>query len=453
MYVNTSSYLRRGSQARAWLASLGAAPVAATPGGRLLLVAYSQQEITSGESAVSASELAERALDGGRLLDDVGPVSLELWSAVYALVFGCRYAAAGQAIAAAADGARHSGSSYGYALALLVGGMLAYRRGRLSDAVTDERRAMAILEGEHVAVMRGYAVGFLAHALIDTGDLDLAARELDTLPLDDPPALAPYAVAVAARGRVRLIRGDAEGALSDQLRVEPLAGMERLSPAVWPWRSQAALALVALDRRPEAAQLAAQEVELAERSGSAWAEGLALHAAGVVAGDVDGVALLERAADLLRSVGAAGEHARMLIELGSMADDAGADRQQAIDWLRRGLDLADRCGANGMAQRAHAALVAYGARPQRRRLSGVEALTPMEWRVAEQAANGLSNREIARDLFLSLRTVESHLTSSYRKLQIVSRADLTSALFRTTGSTRSARQQTIPNPSTLANAG
>jgi len=429
MYINTSSYLRRGSQAREWLVSLGAAPAAATPGGRLLLVAYSQQEITSGESAVSASEIAEQALGGGRLLDDVGPVSLEFWSAVYALIFGCRFAAAGQAIAAAADVARRSGSSYGYAMALLVSGMLAYRRGRLSDAVTDERRAMAILEGEHVAVMRAYAVAFLAHALIDSGDLDPAVRELSALPLDDPPELAPYAVAVAARGRLRLIQGDAEGALSDQLRVESLAGMERLSPAVWPWRSQAALALVALDRRREAAELAAEEVELAERSGSAWAEGLALYAAGVIATGADGAALLELAADRLHSVGAAAEHARVLIDLGSVADTAGASREQAVEWLRRGLDLADRCDAKLLAQRAHAGLVGHGVRPRRRRLSGAEALTPMERRVAERAAGGLSNREIAQNLFLSLRTVESHLTSAYRKLQIESRPHLAGALF------------------------
>jgi len=53
----------------------------------------------------------------------------------------------------------------------------------------------------------------------------------------------------------------------------------------------------------------------------------------------------------------------------------------------------------------------------------------MERRVAERAAGGLSNREIAQNLFLSLRTVESHLTSAYRKLQIESRPHLAGALF------------------------
>jgi DNA-binding CsgD family transcriptional regulator len=53
----------------------------------------------------------------------------------------------------------------------------------------------------------------------------------------------------------------------------------------------------------------------------------------------------------------------------------------------------------------------------------------MERRVAERAAGGASNRQIAQCLFLSLHTVESHLTSAYRKLRIESRADLAGALF------------------------
>ena len=161
LYVTTSSYLRRGSEARAWLASLGVAPAAATAGERLLLVAYSQQEMTSGESAVSFGELAERALDGGSLLEDVGPDSPALWSAVTGLLAACQYAAAEEAIAAAADAARRSGSSSGYALALCFGGALAYRRGRLAQAVTDERQAIASLEGEHMAANRAYATAFL----------------------------------------------------------------------------------------------------------------------------------------------------------------------------------------------------------------------------------------------------------------------------------------------------
>lgn len=275
------------------------------------------------------------------------------------------------------------------------GELLAYRRGRLSPAMTDEHRAMAILEVEHTAVIRAYAAAFLAHALIDTGDLDLAARRLGELPLDDSPRLTPYAVAVAARGRLRLLQGDPKGALSDQRRVESLARMElprrpsghgAASPhwPSWHW--------IGSRRRRSSPP---KKVELAERSGSAWAEGLALHAAGVIGG-AHGAVLLQRAATRLEGVGAAAEHVRVLIDLGLMADAAGASREHAIQWLRRRLDLADRCDANLMARHAQAALVASGARPRRTRLSGADALSLMERRVAVPAGGWAGAERIVR---------------------------------------------------------
>jgi DNA-binding CsgD family transcriptional regulator len=60
--------------------------------------------------------------------------------------------------------------------------------------------------------------------------------------------------------------------------------------------------------------------------------------------------------------------------------------------------------------------------------TGVDALTPSELRVAALAAEGMSNREIAQALFVTLRTVEVHLTHAYRKLDIASREQLPAAL-------------------------
>ena len=81
-----------------------------------------------------------------------------------------------------------------------------------------------------------------------------------------------------------------------------------------------------------------------------------------------------------------------------------------------------------LAARAPDELVTAGAHPRRDRLSGLEALTPSERRAARMAAEGLSNPEIAQSLFLTRRTVETHLTHVYQKLGIGSREELAAAL-------------------------
>jgi DNA-binding CsgD family transcriptional regulator len=117
------------------------------------------------------------------------------------------------------------------------------------------------------------------------------------------------------------------------------------------------------------------------------------------------------------------ELARSLAELGAALRRAGA-RAEARERLREAADLARRCGAERLEERVVEELRIAGARRHDRPLSGAESLTPSERRVAAAAAAGATNREIAQDLFVSLRTVEMHLTSAYRKLDISSRAEL-----------------------------
>src|SRR5204862_4670531 len=95
---------------------------------------------------------------------------------------------------------------------------------------------------------------------------------------------------------------------------------------------------------------------------------------------------------------------------------------------RRGLDLAYRCGAGRLAQRATDELRATGARPRPASLTGLEALTPSERRVAELAAGGMSNPEIAQTVFVTLNTVEGHLRHVYKKHSVISRKQLPTAL-------------------------
>lgn len=103
-------------------------------------------------------------------------------------------------------------------------------------------------------------------------------------------------------------------------------------------------------------------------------------------------------------------------------------RTQARERLREALDLARKLGAGAIAEHAQGELRAAGGRLRRYAISGLDALTGSERRVAELATEGLSNKEIAQSLFVSLRTVETHLTSVYRKLGCRGRDELSAAL-------------------------
>jgi DNA-binding CsgD family transcriptional regulator len=121
------------------------------------------------------------------------------------------------------------------------------------------------------------------------------------------------------------------------------------------------------------------------------------------------------------------EYARSLAELGAALRRAGR-RTEAREALGRALEAAEVCGAAPLVAQVMTESHAAGYRPRRHRLVGVDALTPSERRVAEIAAGGASNREIAQALFVTTKTVEVHLTSAYRKLGVSRRGELAAHL-------------------------
>jgi DNA-binding NarL/FixJ family response regulator len=134
------------------------------------------------------------------------------------------------------------------------------------------------------------------------------------------------------------------------------------------------------------------------------------------------------------------ELARALVDLGAAQRRAGA-RTMAQQALREGLDLAHAMGGLALRDRARRELVIAGGRPRRDAVRGRDALTPGELRVAQLAAAGHTNRQIAQVLFVTQRTVENHLTSAYAKLQISSRTGLPAALGG--GRTAGTQPQTV----------
>jgi DNA-binding CsgD family transcriptional regulator len=137
--------------------------------------------------------------------------------------------------------------------------------------------------------------------------------------------------------------------------------------------------------------------------------------------------LLEESARVLENADAEVEHGRALVELGAALRRSGK-RAAALESLARGMDLAHRRGATVLAARARVELVAAGARPRRLAISGADALTASERRVAAMASEGMTNREIAQALFVTQRTVEGHLSNAFARLGIASRDDLRGAL-------------------------
>ena len=136
---------------------------------------------------------------------------------------------------------------------------------------------------------------------------------------------------------------------------------------------------------------------------------------------------LERAVEMLANSPARLEHARALLALGAALRRANR-RAEARVPLRRAFEQADRGGMLLLARRAREELNALGARPRRSALSGAGALTQAESRVAQLAARGHGNRAIAERLYVTQRTVETHLTHAFQKLDIRSRAELAAAL-------------------------
>ena len=195
------------------------------------------------------------------------------------------------------------------------------------------------------------------------------------------------------------------------------------NPGMVPWRAGAIRALLAADRRDEAATVAAEDLRLARAWGATRPLGIAERGAGLVTPGDDGIELLRASVVTLESSGAALEHALSLIDLGATLRRA-AHRADARIPLREGLAIARGCHAHVLADRAHDELEASGAGQRRLTREGVETLTPSERRIAQMAAEGMANREIAGALFVTIRTVEAHLGHAYAKLGVAGRGDL-----------------------------
>jgi ATP/maltotriose-dependent transcriptional regulator MalT len=418
---------RRAPRVVPVLARLGSRRLKAA--GEPVAVAQAMAMLLAGRPADQIAALLEETLERA------GP-DAESWDTraalLWVLVVAERFGTVEDSLNPMLAQVHRCGSARGLVAAYSTLGLLKLRLGALPEADTAARVALRVLQDGDFAPGLGFAATVLSDIAVEAGELKEAQALLDLLPQQGWPAGVSTVLIPAARGRLRLAQGRPADALDDFQACEAL-----FSADVWDMpiretgyvhaRSGAALALLRLGRRQEAGELADAELADVRVFGAPRALGIALRTAGLARGGKEGLALLRESAAVLDGSPALLERARSLVEFGAALRRSG-ERTTARELLSRALELAARCDARPLADRAHDELKATGARPRRPWRTGLDALTPSELRVAQLAAEGRSNRDIAYELYVTLKAVEGHLARVYAKLGIEGRGQLPPAL-------------------------
>ena len=332
--------------------------------------------------------------------------------------------------AALIDLARPRGWLIALAHASFLRTMALVRAGRVRDALPDARLTFDFKLANSPPPALLWSLHPLVDALTEADELDAADAALAAAgQFGEPPhgtLAAP--LLLESRARLRLAQHRPADAHADaQAAAARWIELDGRDAALASWRVASACALTAMGENTQARHLADEHLQLADRLGTEGPQGAGLRAL-AHAGDPDErITLLERAVTLLADSPAQLEHTRTLVDLGAALRRANR-RHDARAPLRLALDLADRHGMRLLARRARAELHATGARPRRSALAGIDALTPSEHRVATLAAQGHSNPEIAQQLYVTRRTIETHLTHAFQKLDITTRAELAARL-------------------------
>jgi DNA-binding CsgD family transcriptional regulator len=397
-------------------------------GERLALALEAWWGSLLGEPAETSAGLAWRALADGRIFYEQ-PDSPHAVMAMLVLIRADELERAEHAIELLLSEARDRGTVIGPVTASYLRGYMGFRRGALAEAEVHARSAVEAARLGHFLRTFSFYSASLIDVLIERGDLVGAERELaGSATTGEWPDVSWSGHLQYSRGCLRLAQARVrEGAdelleLARQLEQRGITGILGT-----PAPGQGAKALAALGEPEAARELAEAELAKARRWGTPGAIGTVLAARGVVEGGDRGAELLSEAVGLLERSPARLEHARALTDLGALLRRAG-HRSEAREPLRAGFELARRCGALPLAKRAHGELGATGEKLRRFVAVGVESLTPSERRIAEMAAKGLTNRQIAQELFLTVKTIETHLHATYEKLDIPSRQELPGAL-------------------------
>jgi DNA-binding CsgD family transcriptional regulator len=369
-----------------------------------------------------AAPLLERAATEVEALDDLSAAEHLAGSAATSLMHLERFDRARTLLARQADQERRIGalSVLVRTLALTASTEVYAGEWPAAAAAAEETARLAADLGEPMMELWGHVMrGTVAAAQGDELEREARfARAADLAEATGMRRVVDYNAA-EARGAALLARGDYEAAASALGLLQELDATRGLS-ALSRWLPDLAEALVRSGQHDEADHALGRLEALHGDDGQKWAQAAAARLHGMVEDEFD--SSFARALELGAAAQTPFERARSALCYGERLRRAGK-RRQARAQLGDALATFDRLGARAWAERAQSELRSSGqTRAPQRRYDAP--LTPSEHQVATLVAEGLSNREIATRLFVSVRTVEMHVSNAYRKLGVRSRTGL-----------------------------
>ena len=376
---------------------------------------------------------AERVLSSFRLADD----SLEaLMTALLALVYADRAEEARTWWRSLKNEADRRGAVTWQAVLSGMWSGAVLRGGDVPYAVELARHSLSLLPAQDWGVAAGDPLTTLLLAHSAAGEYDRAAEVLAHHVPDGMYRTVAGIRYVRARGQYHLATGQLLAAVSDFQECRRLLAARGADlPVIAPWRADLAAANLELGNVDAARDLAARQLELAAET-DAYTRGLALRTLALAGEPVNRAKTLRQAAEKFDESGDRWEARRtsQLLERTRQRPAAPADQATQhpadVGFLPpRQVAVSDR----GVVSRNRVSASVVPARPSATAQidcdSGdAEMISAAEIRVAELAALGLTNQEISSSLFITVSTVEQHLTHVYRKLGIRSRAFLAAKL-------------------------
>lgn len=321
------------------------------------------------------------------------------------------------------DLARPRGWRIALAHGSFIRAMAGVQAGLIRDAEADARLAYEFKRHNSPPAALVWSIFPLAEALTEL-DEPARADEVLAAAADAPDGMIATGMMLEVRARLRLAQHRPADAHADlTAAANTWKQLDVVHPGLATWRVDDCRALVALGDPHAARLLAGEHLALADRLGRPGPRGAGLRALAGTLGHAEALEPLREAAGLLAATPCRLEYVRVLVELGATLRRAN-HRAAAREPLGRALALAEKGGMLLLARRCREELRAAGARPRRT----ADSLTPAEHQVAMLAASGLSNREIAQQLYVTRRTVETHLTHVFQKLGCSARAGLAARL-------------------------